>query len=111
MIKLKRNEALWIVRGIRLGKFLRCCVRSARQLFHRDERPIETATGAGAVRSGRAPAKPSVSAVEVMKVIQSTPAKSTRPQAACKGRRERKPGPADRLPRARAHAGSSRLDH
>ncbi len=111
MIKLTRSEALWIIRGIRLGKFLRCCARTARQLLHRHNRPIETAPGDKPVRAEQAPAKPSVPAVEVMKVIQSAPAKSRPPQAACKGKRGRKRLPADRLPRARVHAGTSRLDH
>ncbi|MDX1528598.1 MAG: hypothetical protein R3337_08215 [Gammaproteobacteria bacterium] len=103
MIRLKRSEALWIIRGIRLGKFLRCCVRTARQWLNRYERPIETATAGEAVRAGQAPG------FEVMKVIQSTPAKSRPPQSAGKGKRGRKSRPADPLPRARAHAGASRF--
>lgn len=111
MIKLTRSEALWIVRGIRLGKFLRCCARAAYGLFHRGEQPLEAATDAKATRSEQAPAKPSVPAVEAMKVIQSGPAKSRQSQAACKGKRGRKRVPADRLARARAHASPPRLDH
>ena len=111
MIKLKRSEALWIVRGIRLGKFVRCCARTARQFLHGAERPIDSAMADKAARSEQAPEKPSAAPVEVMKVIQSAPSKSRRPQAACKGKRGRKPVPADQLPPARTHAGGSRLDH
>ncbi len=110
MIKLKRSEALWIVRGIRLGKLLRCCVRSAHQLLRRRERPIATATAGQDFRAEQPPAKPCVPAVEVMKVIQSAPAKSRPPQSACKGKRGRKRVPADRLPRARNQPGASRID-
>ena len=111
MIKLARSEALWIIRGLRLGKFLRCCVRTARQLRHRHERPIETAPSDKAVRAEKARTKPSVPPVEIMKVMPSASAKSGPPRAACKGKRGRKRLPADRLPRARVHAGTSPLDH
>lgn len=44
MIRLKRSEALWIVRGIRLGKFLRCCARAVRRLLHSAPREAEAET-------------------------------------------------------------------
>ena len=111
MIKLSRREALWIIRGIRLGKFLRCCVRTARRFLLRAERPVDTAEAGKAAPAEQAPVKPSAPPVEVMKVIQSAPARTRPPQAACKGKRGRKPVPVDRLPPARARAGGSRLDH
>lgn len=107
MIKLKRSEALWIVRGIRLGKL----VRGAHQLLRRRERPTATATAGEDARAGQPPAEPCVPSVEVIKVIQSAPAKSRPPQSACKEKRGRKRVPADRLPRARSQPGASRIDH
>lgn len=103
MVRFKRNEVLWIVRGIRLGKFVRCCARSVGHYLRRhrlqpEGRVTDETPGAEAGLSARRvpPIGASVADAKARRKARPSP-------AGCGGRRTKKQVPAEKLPRARAH--------
>lgn len=103
MIRLKRSEVLWIVRGIRLAKFVRCCARSVGHYLRRHRlQPV------GRIADETPGAEAGLSARRVpptgAPVVDSKARRKVGPSpAGCGGRRAQKKIPAEKLPRARAH--------
>lgn len=111
MIRFKRSEVLWIVRGIRLAKFVRCCARSVGHYLRRhhpqpDGRVADEPPGAEAGLSARRvpPIGAPVVSAKARREARQSP-------AACGGRRTRKRIPAENPPRARAHTPPAGPDH
>ena len=80
MIRLRRSEVLWIVRGIRLAKFVRCCARSVRRLI----RPTPDGAEAETVEAVEAPLPGArASHLEANRVERELPRRQLESSPAC----------------------------
>ena len=100
MNRFKQKDVLWIVRGIRLGRFLRCCGQMVRRAFdsihpHSPVEPVATspptAGGAAARRKARR-----------RRVVERAP---------CKGRKPPALDPATLIPSVERQSAQSSMDH
>ncbi len=109
MVRFHQREVLWIVRGMRLGKFLRRCVGTVRRYFTLDHWQVETEVADEATGSDVRMTTRRLATADPSFFDEKTPAKQKPSSAGCGRRRVPESIPAPQLPRARARTNPSRL--